>query len=87
MRSAVSAARALAVGTRSNRDLRFLPKLHMGDSTEIGVEKNKKGRGAFILLEGVDRCGKTTQAKLLVESLEKDGTDVCFMRFPGDLSS
>lgn len=43
----------------------------------------EKGRGAFILFEGVDRCGKTTQANLLVESLKERGHDVCFMRFPG----
>lgn len=40
-------------------------------------------RGAFILFEGVDRCGKTTQANLLVESLKDAGHDACFMRFPG----
>ncbi|CAB1109888.1 unnamed protein product [Ectocarpus sp. CCAP 1310/34] len=39
-------------------------------------------RGAFILFEGVDRCGKTTQANLLVESLKQAGHDACFMRFP-----
>lgn len=41
-------------------------------------------RGAFILFEGVDRCGKTTQANLLVESLKQAGHDACFMRFPGE---
>lgn len=41
-------------------------------------------RGAFILFEGVDRCGKTTQANLLVESLKDAGHDACFMRFPGE---
>ena len=30
-------------------------------------------RGAFIVLEGVDRSGKTTQAKRLVESLINEG--------------
>ncbi len=30
---------------------------------------NKKG--AFICIEGLDGCGKTTQAKLLVEKLQK----------------
>lgn len=42
-------------------------------------------RGAFILFEGVDRCGKTTQANLLVDSLKDAGHDACFMRFPGEL--
>lgn len=44
------------------------------------------GRGAFILFEGVDRCGKTTQANLLVESLRESGHDACFMRFPGQFT-
>jgi dTMP kinase len=39
-------------------------------------------RGAFILFEGVDRCGKTTQANRLVEHLKKSGPAE-FMRFPG----
>jgi len=34
-------------------------------------------RGAFIVLEGVDRCGKTTQAARLTEALGAE-----FMRFP-----
>jgi dTMP kinase len=39
-------------------------------------------RGAFILFEGVDRCGKTTQAKRLVDELSTTGKAV-LMRFPG----
>ena len=41
-------------------------------------------RGAFILFEGVDRCGKTTQCKRLLASLTtKLGEGrVEFMRFP-----
>ena len=46
-------------------------------------------RGAFILFEGVDRCGKTTQCKRLVASLtEKLGEGkVEFMRFPDRTTS
>ncbi|CAM9119461.1 unnamed protein product [Scytosiphon promiscuus] len=51
-------------------------------STNTGDSSGSVKRGAFILFEGVDRCGKTTQAKLLVESLKKAGHDACFMRFP-----
>lgn len=40
-------------------------------------------RGALILFEGVDRCGKTTQAKKLVEALNAAGQATVFMRFPG----
>ena len=40
-------------------------------------------RGAFLVFEGVDRCGKTTQTKLLVEKLKQNGKKVELMRFPG----
>ena len=39
-------------------------------------------RGCFILFEGIDRCGKTTQCQRLVEFLKKQGKQVEFMRFP-----
>eukprot|EP00934_Nitzschia_sp_Nitz4_P009396 Nitzschia sp. Nitz4//scaffold65_size103378//8279//9180//NITZ4_004453-RA/size103378-augustus-gene-0.85-mRNA-1//-1//CDS//3329556201//9386//frame0 len=39
-------------------------------------------RGAFIVMEGVDRCGKTTQVKLLVERLQSQGKSAVVMRFP-----
>lgn len=39
-------------------------------------------RGAFILLEGVDRCGKTTQCGLLLKHLLSVGVAAAAMRFP-----
>lgn len=39
-------------------------------------------RGAFIVLEGIDRTGKTTQAARLVESLKATGQKVIAKRFP-----
>ncbi|GMT14765.1 hypothetical protein PFISCL1PPCAC_6062, partial [Pristionchus fissidentatus] len=39
-------------------------------------------RGAFIVLEGLDRSGKTTQAKRLAEWLTSRGEKVHLMRFP-----
>ena len=46
-----------------------------------------KPRGAFVLLEGVDRCGKTTQCKSLVERLISMGIAATLMRFPDRTTS
>ena len=43
---------------------------------------NMAQRGVFILFEGVDRCGKTTQARKLVETLTSMGKPSQFFRFP-----
>lgn len=40
-------------------------------------------KGKFIVLEGPDRCGKSTQAKLLVNHLISSGKDVVLTREPG----
>jgi dTMP kinase len=39
-------------------------------------------RGAFILFEGLDRSGKTTQSSSLVAALKAKGVDVVARRFP-----
>ena len=40
-------------------------------------------RGKFITFEGIDGCGKTTQAEMLVELLEKQKLPISFVREPG----
>lgn len=40
-------------------------------------------RGAFIVLEGLDRSGKSTQAHKLHEYFNKAGLKSCIRRFPG----
>lgn len=40
-------------------------------------------KGKFIVLEGPDRCGKSTQAKMLVNHLITLGKDVVLTREPG----
>jgi hypothetical protein len=42
-------------------------------------------RGAFIVLEGLDRSGKSTQCLKLVDNLNKAGLKAKGMRFPGVL--
>jgi dTMP kinase len=39
-------------------------------------------RGLFVLFEGKDRVGKTTQARLLVDALRAEGRDAELLRFP-----
>ena len=39
-------------------------------------------RGAFIVLEGVDHSGKTTQCHRLVDALDSEGRRVKFYTFP-----
>lgn len=43
----------------------------------------KHGRGALVVLEGLDRSGKTTQVKLLEQRFVEAGRKVKVMRFPG----
>lgn len=43
-------------------------------------------RGKFITLEGVDGCGKTTQARLLARALELSGCTMKLLREPGGVS-
>jgi dTMP kinase len=51
-------------------------KRQMTSSNEI------KNRGAFILFEGCDRSGKTTQTQLLVKALKDKGHKIEFANFP-----
>ena len=41
-------------------------------------------RGAFIVVEGLDRSGKTTQTGLLHDRLVSSGISVKLLKFPGN---
>ena len=45
---------------------------------------NTKLSGKFIVLDGPDGCGKSTQTKLLIQWLEKQGVNTVRFRDPGD---
>ena len=54
-------------------------------SKEISISTNTSTykRGTFILFEGCDRTGKSTQANKLFEYLQSKGHAVKFWKFPG----
>jgi hypothetical protein len=53
-------------------------------SHQKGDDSTSKKRGAFIVLEGLDRSGKTTQVKLLEQRFVEEGRPAKVMRFPGE---
>lgn len=44
-------------------------------------------RGLFIVLEGLDRCGKSTQVDRLVDHLNRHGRRARTQKFPGQWSN
>ncbi len=56
----------------------------MSETPNAAVDAARpEGRGAFLVLDGPDGGGKTTQAKLTVESLRACGHTVVHLREPG----
>lgn len=52
------------------------------DESLAGATGRGRGRGALIVFEGIDRCGKTTQCTKLVEHLCAAGVAAEMWRFP-----
>lgn len=50
----------------------------------MAAAATKVRRGAFIVFEGLDRSGKSTQVQRLVDSLNKDGVKAVACSFPGE---
>jgi len=53
-----------------------------GNQANGGHQQNLRKRGAFIVFEGLDKSGKTTQSKILVERLNQMGVPSALVRFP-----
>lgn len=41
-------------------------------------------RGAFVVVEGLDRSGKTTQAEIMRRRIQEGGREVVCIKFPGE---
>ena len=55
--------------------------------TETVSKKYHRGkRGALIVVEGLDRAGKSSQCEFLFRSLQESGHVVKYIRFPGTFS-
>ena len=55
----------------------------VAELSDILLGDAPRARGAFISMEGVDGCGKTTQREALVKHLQSRGWEVCLTREPG----
>lgn len=76
----------LCLSRISRSDKGFNPKTRVWNPKEIiryvpTMSLNSK-RGALLVFEGLDRSGKSTQSRLLVESLKKAGEQAELMVFP-----
>lgn len=68
---------------RGESSSRLMPVHHMRDDAETQPTSMALKRGALIVLEGVDKAGKTTQCNRLVQALQQSGRPAEMMRFPG----
>ncbi|XP_011652986.1 thymidylate kinase isoform X2 [Cucumis sativus] len=57
------------------------------NQNSISRDSSSNSRGALVVLEGLDRCGKTTQASRLAQYLEGLGHSVELWRFPDRTTS
>jgi dTMP kinase len=92
--AATEAAAAIASSTApensTNRVASALPQVVVASTMATPTRQEDGGaaggavaRGALVVLEGLDRSGKTTQVKLLEQRFVELGKKVKVMRFPG----
>lgn len=55
----------------------------MTSLSSLSSDAEHNARGAMIVVEGLDRAGKSSQCEMLQASLEKMGKSVQYIKFPG----
>jgi dTMP kinase len=68
--------------THPNKHTMVAPSDPSAAAAAAAARNKMPNRGAFVLLEGVDRCGKTTQCRLLYQRLLAAGVAATAYRFP-----
>ena len=49
----------------------------------MSIVSTLKKRGCLVVVEGLDRSGKTSQCQLLHDALKEKGYQVRYVKFPG----
>ena len=81
----MGAAVAIVVGVSAYRRMNDRPGVTLRDElTGRQPQGRYSDNGVFVAFEGGDGAGKSTQARLLAESLRADGYDVLLTHEPGD---
>jgi thymidylate kinase len=57
----------------------------MAAQSSIGQHGGNGGRGVLIVIEGLDRAGKSSQCERLFHTLVESGHQARYIRFPGSL--
>lgn len=67
----------------------IVPSVHSADPSSqmalptLIVMSAQPRRGQLVVVEGLDRSGKSSQCQLLVEALKKAGNTARYVKFPG----
>ncbi|EER27690.1 Thymidylate kinase [Coccidioides posadasii str. Silveira] len=59
----------------------------MSSDAAVAHADRKMARGALIVIEGLDRAGKSTQCAILVDKLREKGHETKYIRFPDRTTS
>ena len=69
--------------TKLTQPVWTLPVVHQPANIMQAESSTTQQRGLFIVLEGLDRCGKSTQVDRLVAHLNSNGRQARLQKFPG----